>query len=62
MNNLYDLHTWSQHYRQEALQEAQVRHLEERARADREQRSGQSRVGLTWESVLSLLGSARLAS
>lgn len=46
MNYPYDLHAWSKHYRQEALKEARERHLAEQARADRKQRSGQSRVGV----------------
>ena len=34
MNNLYDLHSWSKHYREEALREAGRRHLVERERAE----------------------------
>jgi biotin-(acetyl-CoA carboxylase) ligase len=60
MNNPYDLHTWSKHYREEAHQEAQRRHLLERARAGREQHSGRGRAGLAWGSVLSLLRSVQL--
>jgi hypothetical protein len=46
MNNPYDLHSWSKHYRKEALREAERRHLVERVRAGRESRSGRSHVGL----------------
>jgi hypothetical protein len=29
----YDIHSWSKHYREDALQEAQRRHLEHQAKA-----------------------------
>ena len=32
MNNLYDVHSWSKFYREDALREARVRHLADRAR------------------------------
>ena len=61
MNNPYDLHRWSKHYREEALQEAQRQHLIERARAAErgragrgEQRPSGGRVG-----VVASLGEAR---
>jgi hypothetical protein len=34
MDPLYDLHSWSKHYREEALREAQERHLLQRERAN----------------------------
>jgi WD40 repeat protein len=34
MDPLYDLHSWSKHYREETLREAQQRHLLQRKRAD----------------------------
>jgi hypothetical protein len=55
MNNPYDLHSSSKVYREEALRAARTRHLEGRLRADRRARPGQSRVGLAWGGVLSLL-------
>ena len=61
MNNPYDIHSWSTHYRDEALQGARVRHLAHRARVGREQRSGRSRVGLAFRGVLSLLRFAQLS-
>ncbi len=38
MNNPYDVHSWSKHYREDALQEARARHLLEQAKACREPR------------------------
>jgi hypothetical protein len=35
MNNPYALHTWSKHYREDALREARVHHLTHPARAHR---------------------------
>jgi hypothetical protein len=61
MNNSYALHTWSTHYREEAHQEAQRRHLLELARAGRGQQSGRGRAELAWGSVLSLLRSVQLS-
>jgi hypothetical protein len=47
----YDLHTWSKHYREDALQAAQKRHLEHRAKAHR--RSGsEEQVRSPWLSKL----------
>jgi len=34
MENLYDLHSWSKHYREEALQEARKRDLVQRATSE----------------------------
>jgi hypothetical protein len=60
MNSAYhDVHSLSKLYCEEALQEAQTRHLVERARVGREQRSGRGRLGLACRGVLSLLRSAR---
>jgi hypothetical protein len=57
MNNPYDLHSWSKHYREEARQEARVQHLVEQARAGRQPRgSGWSR--LAWRNPLALLRGA----
>ena len=61
MNNPYDLHSWSKQYREDALQEARMRHLVQRTRADREPR-GLRRLGLAWSEVLApLLRGIRLA-
>ena len=57
MNNPYDLHSWSKHYREEALQQVQTRHLVERRRTSR-QLSGLRRVGLAWSNALTLLRGA----
>jgi len=43
---------------EEALHEAHERHLAKQVRADREEHSEQSRVGLAWASVLTLLHGA----
>jgi hypothetical protein len=61
MNYLSDLGVWSQLGREEALREARTGRLHQRARAQRGQHSGRSRVALVWRSVLSLLGRAKLA-
>ena len=51
----YDLHSWSKAYREEALRSVSRTHLEAGLRADRRVRTGRSRLGLAWGSVLSLL-------
>jgi hypothetical protein len=54
MNNPYDLHSWSKHYREERLTVEDRRHLVEQARTGRERRqSGQ--LGPSWRSPLALL-------
>jgi hypothetical protein len=60
--NAYDIHAWSIQYRQERMAEAARRSLIERARLDRERRSGSDRVSLAWKSVVSLLGGAGFKS
>ena len=63
MDNLYDLHSWSMHYREEALREANTRHLLRQARTNRRLRGERARVNLTRASVLSLLrGGAKLSA
>jgi hypothetical protein len=57
MNNLYDLHSYSKHYREERLAEASRRHIVERARARREPRQS-GRLGLVWRNPLALLRGA----
>ena len=54
MHNPYDLHSWSKHYREEALREARKRDLVERARRSWVPKSVRDRVSLVWNSVLSV--------
>ena len=56
MNNPYDLHSWSKHYREEALREASTRYLLRQARANCRTLGEQTRASLYWVSVMSLLG------
>jgi hypothetical protein len=55
MNNPYDIRSWREHYREEALQEARVRHLTHQARAHRRPRSEEQR---RWSSCLGKLAAA----
>jgi hypothetical protein len=55
MNNPYDLHSWSKHYREEALREASTRRLLEQARAQSSSRNGKGRYSATLKATLSLL-------
>jgi hypothetical protein len=55
MNNLYDLHSYSQHYREERLQEARMTHLEGRLRETHKARSERGPVSLALANVLSLV-------
>ena len=48
MSNPYDVHSWSALYRQEALEEANRRHLAELARAGRQTNSEPRRPLLVW--------------
>ena len=52
MNCPYDLHSWSKHYREEALREASKRHLVEQANGNRRLRSGLGRVGFALSGAL----------
>ncbi len=54
MENLYDLHSWSKHYREERLAEARKRHLNEQAKVDGETR-GLRRVDRPWKTLLTVL-------
>ena len=58
MNNSYDIHSWSKHYREERLRDAQAMHLEGRLRDDRKARSGRGSVGFALANVLSLVRGA----
>ena len=55
MNNPYDLHSWSQQYRQERLRDAQTTHLEGRLWKDRKMRSERGSVSLAFTSALTLV-------
>jgi hypothetical protein len=58
MNNPYDLHSYSMHYREERLAEASRRHLVNGLRVSREKHSGWGRVSLAWANMLSFLSGA----
>jgi len=55
MQNLYDLHSWSKHYREELLGEAQWRHLLEQTKLGQEQPSGSRRLGSALRDALAPL-------
>jgi hypothetical protein len=61
VDNPHDLHSWSRHYREEMLQEAQMPHLAKHARVSGERRYGRSRVSLAWAGMLSLACGAGLS-
>jgi hypothetical protein len=62
VNNPDDLHSWSEHLRQEALQEARTRHLVKRTRAERGEPGQLRRGGLTyWDVCWRVCRGARLA-
>jgi WD40 repeat protein len=52
MDPLYDLHSWSKHYREKALREAQERHLLQRKRANGQPVSMRSTVRLATSAAL----------
>jgi hypothetical protein len=52
MDPLYDLHFWSEHYREEALREAQKRHLLQRERANGQPMSMRSTFRLATSAAL----------
>ena len=58
MINLYDLHSWSKHYRQEALHEVRMTHREGRLRETHMARSERGRVSLALASLLTLVRGA----
>ncbi len=60
MNYPYDLHTWSKLYHEEALREANKRHLIEQVRRGREPRES-GRLGLAWRSLLASLRGAQFS-
>jgi hypothetical protein len=58
MNNLYDLHSWSKQYRQEALHEVRARQLERRLRENHKARSERGPVSIALANMLSLVRGA----
>ena len=58
MNNLYDVHSWSKQYREQALHEARLTHLEGRLRENHKVRSVRGSVSLALANVLSLVRGA----
>jgi hypothetical protein len=60
MEPLYDLHAWSEHYREEALREAQQRHLLQRERPNGERMSIRSTFRLASAAALTVVTMALL--
>jgi hypothetical protein len=58
MNYIYDLHSYSKHYRQEALHEVRMKLLEGRLLETKSARSVRGSVSLALASVLSLVRGA----
>jgi hypothetical protein len=58
MNNLYDLHSWSKQYRQEALHEVRMKQLEWRLQENHKAPSERGRVSLALANVLSVVRGA----
>jgi hypothetical protein len=52
MNNPYELHSWSKHYREETLRAVRRRDLVEQANGNRMQRSRLGRVGFALSGAL----------
>jgi hypothetical protein len=55
MNNPYDLHSWSKHYREEVSREVSRRHLTEKMRAGYAPRR-LWHLGSAWSNLLASLG------
>ncbi len=60
MNNPYDLHSWSKHYREEVLREVHSREIISPTPSGGGVRSGRARATRVWLSILSLLGRTQL--
>jgi len=53
MNNIYDLHSYSKHYREQRLAEARMTQLEERLRENHKALSVRGSVSIALANVLS---------
>ena len=60
MHNPYDLHSWSKHYREEALREARARDLIRPTRSSGAEHLSGTRAARIWSSMLWLLGRTEL--
>jgi hypothetical protein len=56
MNNPYDLHSWSKHYREEVSPEVSRRHLAKELRATHKPRGLRGHLGSALSKVLASLG------